>query len=152
MEESQNFRELMFQRFEAIKNLMDKMMIPALQAYGLTPLTAMLLYTIKQHEGISVGALQKKLDQNQGNLSSLCKKLETQGFLTRTRKKADERIVCLTLTDKGKETLSCMHDGLLAFDQLLETIDEGKKLSVLQGLEDLASIMKEILEGGQLDA
>lgn len=141
------FCEQVFAQFEHIHTLIEKLTQPLLQEYGLNSLSAMLLFGIGQEEGIRIGALQKKLHLNQGNLSSLCKKLEQEGFLSRTRKKEDERIVTLSLTEKGVETLENLMEGLQKLDQKMEHYDEAKRQSVIQGLDDFAKMMESILEG-----
>ena len=43
---------------------------------------------------------------DQGNVSSTCKKLENKGWLERKRSEKDERVVMVSLSEKGKTILS----------------------------------------------
>lgn len=46
-------------------------------------------------ENLSLNRLAKVMDMNNGNVSTLCKKLEQQGYLTRERRADDERFITL---------------------------------------------------------
>lgn len=50
---------------------------------------------------VTIGDLSRVSQMNKGNCSTMCKDLERQGYLTRSRNREDERVVSLTLTDKG---------------------------------------------------
>ena len=57
--------------------------------------------TVKQKEGMKVGALSEKLQLDNGTLTPLLKRLEQQGLVTRTRDSRDERVVRIDLTEVG---------------------------------------------------
>ena len=56
-----------------------------------------------EYETITEKELGKKVYLDSGTLSPLLKKLEKQGLVNRKRNKDNERILVLTLTDKGKK-------------------------------------------------
>ena len=56
---------------------------------------------IWNQDSISVGELGKKLYLDNGTLTPLLKKMQEKGYLTRQRSRNDERIVLVSLTEKG---------------------------------------------------
>ena len=76
---------------------------PHLSQMGLTYTQYIVFLTLWEKDGVSVGELGKRLMLDSGTLTPLLKKLEKQGYITRERKKTDERTVLVTLTEKGRE-------------------------------------------------
>jgi DNA-binding MarR family transcriptional regulator len=60
-----------------------------------------MLTMIQMMPEVTIGDLSRISKMNKGNCSTMCKDLERQGYLTRSRNREDERVVSLTLTDKG---------------------------------------------------
>jgi DNA-binding MarR family transcriptional regulator len=56
-----------------------------------------------EHGQINVKELGECLYLDSGTLTPLLKKLETKGWVTRQRAKEDERVLIVTLTEKGKK-------------------------------------------------
>ena len=83
----------------------ERAVAPITQKYGLTPVQAVILHLINGYESPTVGTIFKALDLNQGNVSSTCKKLESDGFIERRRSENDERRVVLFLTEKGERSV-----------------------------------------------
>lgn len=75
------------------------------EKYGLTQIQSCILHQVYNSKKISIGTISKAMEMNQGNVSTACKKLEMQGYLTRSRNKDDERVVELSLTDKGSNAV-----------------------------------------------
>ena len=63
-------------------------------------ITMMVLWEKKQ---TNVKELGECLYLDSGTLTPLLKKLETKGWVTRQRAKEDERVLIVTLTEKGKK-------------------------------------------------
>ncbi len=93
------------EEFIRIRSGIERLMLPAAQSYGLTPTQVAVLNLIRKTEKATVSSLFKALDFNQGNMSSLCKKLEADGFISKTKSTDDERKCYLSLTDKAIEAL-----------------------------------------------
>lgn len=72
---------------------------------GLTILQSRVLTEVKHADSITIGALADALKLNKANVSNMCKKLAQAGFLNRFRDQTDERVVLVSLTEKGQETL-----------------------------------------------
>ncbi len=82
--------------------LMTKVYKPLLQALGLTYPQYLAMMVLWEGDGITVGEISSRLLTDPGSLTPLLKRLEAEGLLKRIRSSADERVVQLHLTDKGR--------------------------------------------------
>ncbi|AGI25008.1 transcriptional regulator [Pseudomonas sp. ATCC 13867] len=82
---------------------MTKVYKPLLQALGLTYPQYIAMLVLWEGDGITVGEISARMLTDPGSLTPLLKRLEAEGLITRTRSQADERVVQLRLTDKGRE-------------------------------------------------
>ena len=76
---------------------------PYLKPLGLTYTQYIVFMELWEQDGLQVSEIGEKLLLDSGTLTPLLKKMEAQGYLTRTRSKLDERSVIVTLTEKGKK-------------------------------------------------
>ncbi len=82
--------------------LMTKAYKPLLQHVGLTYPQYLAMLVLWEGDGITVGEMSTRLLTDPGSVTPLLKRLEAEGMITRTRSSADERVVELRLTDKGR--------------------------------------------------
>ena len=82
---------------------MTKVYKPLLQALGLTYPQYIAMLVLWEGDGITVGEISARMLTDPGSLTPLLKRLEAEGLITRTRSQADERVVQLRLTDKGRD-------------------------------------------------
>lgn len=82
---------------------MTKVYKPLLQELGLTYPQYIAMLVLWEEDGITVGEISSRMLTDPGSLTPLLKRLEAEGLITRTRSQADERVVQLRLTDKGRE-------------------------------------------------
>ncbi|HEX9858789.1 MAG TPA: MarR family transcriptional regulator [Paracoccaceae bacterium] len=75
---------------------------PLLEGLGLTYPQYLVLITLWQQDGQTVGQLGAALQLESNTLTPLLKRMETAGLLTRARDTGDERQVRLTLTGRGR--------------------------------------------------
>ena len=76
---------------------------PFFKEIGITYTQYIVFMALWQEDNQTVSEICNKLYLDSGTLTPLLKKMEEKGWLTRTRSKEDERIVRITLTDKGWE-------------------------------------------------
>lgn len=76
---------------------------PYFRELGITYTQYIVFMALWQEDNQTVSEICTKLYLDSGTLTPLLKKMEEKGWLTRTRSKEDERIVRITLTDKGWE-------------------------------------------------
>ena len=87
----------------AVSNLITRKYQPLLKKLDLTYTQYIVMMVLWEKDGITVGEIGKKLFLDNGTLTPLLKKLETQGFLKRRRSKEDGRVITVKLTKEGKQ-------------------------------------------------
>ena len=93
--------QLCFPLYAAARNMMN-IYTPLLKPLNLTYTQYIVFLVLWESDGITVGNICEKLMLDNGTLSPLLKKLEKEGFLERRRSADDERVVLISLTEKGK--------------------------------------------------
>jgi DNA-binding MarR family transcriptional regulator len=107
---------------------------PIVEIHGLTTLQSRVLIAINEFEEPTVGNVSKIIDMSSPNASNLCKKLERDGFIRRTRSSRDERVVVLKLTEKGEKTLHQINTDLkILFGPIIEKIPEEEFETMISG-------------------
>ena len=79
---------------------------PLLEPMSLTHPQYMMMLALWQHDGRTLGELSRELRLEAATASPLVKRLETLGYVTRTRRESDERSLEISLTDRGRELRS----------------------------------------------
>jgi DNA-binding MarR family transcriptional regulator len=82
--------------------LMTKVYKPLLLTLGLTYPQYLTMMVLWERDGMTVGEISTRLLTDPGSLTPLLKRLEAEGFLSRTRSKDDERVVIVELTAQGR--------------------------------------------------
>lgn len=94
----------------------------------------------------TVGSISKTLRFNQGNVSSLCKKLEEDGFLTRSKAPEDARVVILQLTPKGWEVLRGVWNDLKQMDRILHDMPREERRQALEGFHTFVAFIEQVTD------
>ena len=129
------FKNMVWDLTRQISDGMDELFRPISAHYGLTHMQLRILLELwAEPESQTIGSLGRALGVTSGNMSSMCKRLEQEGFLILK----DERVVKVALSEKGQ-------DAALEIDRLAEE----RYASCLQRLgkermEVIASDLKEI--------
>ena len=76
---------------------------PVLEPLGLTHPQYLVMLALWGEEPLTVRVLGERLSLEPATLSPLLKRLESIGYLRRTRDPSDERALRITLTEKGRE-------------------------------------------------
>ncbi len=76
---------------------------PYLKPLGITYTQYIVFLVLWEYEPLPVGEIGKKLFLDNGTLTPLLKKMENEGYILRKRGKEDERVVYISLTDKGRK-------------------------------------------------
>lgn len=74
---------------------------PYLKPLGITYTQYVVFLVLWEEDGQTVGELGKRLYLDSGTLTPLLKKMEENGFVVRSRSPKDERVVTISLTEKG---------------------------------------------------
>ena len=120
--------------FQTLKTKTARLLEPVVQSEGLTPLQASVLFCLSRQDA-SLGDLSEVACMGQANASSLCKKLEQGGFLTRSRGASDGRVVTLSLTPKGQETAGRIQARLDRYIELLNALPDGTREELRRGFD-----------------
>lgn len=131
--------------FQTLKQKVTRLLDPVFQAEGLTPLQARVLLHLACRDA-TVGDISDASGMGQANASSLCKKLEREGFLTRSRSCPDRRVVTLSLTPKGREAVDRIQGRLDHYVALLYDRPPAEQEELLQGLRALERALDELFE------
>lgn len=128
--------------FQNIRSSMNQIIVPVVQSGQPLRLQAMILFGILNGEIQNITSICSAIGMGQANASTLCKKLERDGFLLRERSKEDERVVTLRVTEKGVTALRRIHRRFNAADPVLETIPAEKLETVLAGFRETEEIFR----------
>ena len=131
--------------FQTLKTKTARLLEPVVQSEGLTPLQASVLLHLAQQDA-SLGDISGVTCMGQANASSLCKKLEQGGFLTRRRGAPDGRVVTLSLTPMGRETVGRIQARLDRYLELLDTLPNGTHEELRRGFEAADQMLDYLIE------
>ena len=131
--------------FQTLKTKTARLLEPIVQSEGLTPLQASVLLHLSQQDA-AVGDISEVTCMGQANASSLCKKLEQGGFLTRSRGALDGRVVTLSLTPKGRETAERIQRRLDCYRGLLESLPDCTRDELERGFRAAVQMLDYLFE------
>ena len=93
--------QLCFPLYAAARNVTG-LYTPLLKPLGLTYPQYIVFLVLWEKDGVSVTEIGEKLMLDNGTLSPLLKKMEQAGYVERRRCREDDRVVEITLTEKGR--------------------------------------------------
>lgn len=99
--------QLCFPMYACAKEIVRRY-TPLLEPFGLTYTQYIAMMVLWEHKTVTVKDLGKHLFLDSGTLTPMLKKMECSGWLCRTRSKEDERVVIVSITERGKE----LHDKI----------------------------------------
>ena len=94
-------RQLCFPLYAAARHVTG-LYTPVLKPLNLTYTQYIVLLVLWEKDGLTVGEIGEKLMLDNGTLSPLLKKMEEAGYVKRQRNVEDERVVIISLTEKGR--------------------------------------------------
>ncbi len=118
-------------------NRMARMHKPFLEPLGLTFPQYLVLLELLNGSPLSVGTLGARLDMDTGTITPLVKRLETAGFVSRTRDPDDERRVLVDLTPR----VESIRDEIWNIGQKIKSackLDEQGLIELRDTLTDLS--------------
>ncbi len=127
--------QLCFPLYACAKEVVRQYRKP-LEPLNLTYTQYIVMMVLWEFGSMTEGELGKKVRLNSGTLAPLLKRLEKQGFITRTRPENNENRLILSLTDKGDQLRNKAVDVPCQMDGCIPLADE--ELTVLKNLLDKA--------------
>lgn len=140
------FKMLLNKYLTTIKSNFEKIISPITQEQGLTTLQTMVLYEIKRGSISNISDVSKVLCIEQGNASSMCKRLAKEGFVLRKRSLLDERKVELVLTEKAINALKQIKQNLSIFEDMLDSLSDEKKKTIIDSMFEVDKLVFETLQ------
>ena len=117
------------------------------QGSGFTPLQACILLLLAGGAPeITIGDIVQQTGIGQANASVLCKKLETDGYLTRTRSEKDRRVVLLALTESGQEAAARYQETMDRMFAYLEDIPKETLDTLAKGIQAAETVLDYLYE------
>ncbi len=101
--------QLCFPLYAAARKI-TSLYTPYLRPLGITYTQYIVFLVLWEHDDQTVSSLSRTLHLDSGTLTPLLKKMEAEGFVKRTRSAEDERVVRITLTEKGKKMEDAVAD------------------------------------------
>lgn len=92
--------QLCFPLYSAARKVIS-LYTPYLKPLGLTYTQYLVFLVLWEEESITVGELCRKLFLDNGTITPLLKKMESENYILKERSKEDERIVKIKITEKG---------------------------------------------------
>ena len=127
--------QLCFPLYACAKEVVRQYRKP-LEPLNLTYTQYIVMMVLWEFGSMTEGELGKKVRLNSGTLAPLLKRLEKQGFITRTRPENNENRLILSLTDEGDQLRNKAVDVPCQMDGCIPLADE--ELTVLKNLLDKA--------------
>ncbi|MBO5476706.1 MAG: winged helix-turn-helix transcriptional regulator [Clostridia bacterium] len=133
-----------------LKKKVDKIMDRVLKEVGLSKIQALVLISIKNKEentNCSVNDIVNEFELNQGNTSSLLKRMEASGLIEKVRAKDDERRVELAITRKGQNMLDEIYLKMeILKKKINDSYDLKRKNILIQGMKEMDNLLEFMLE------
>ena len=122
-----------------ITDRMNGVFHPIIDRYGLTIMQMRVLFEIRREDGCTVSGLSRRVCAAGTNVSALCKRLEREGLLERSRDPRDERVVHITLTGEGRRTVDEV-DALVT--RAFPLLNEEDAEVILDGMQRLSLLLQ----------
>ena len=138
----------LYGRITQVRTAMRRIVAPIAAKLGLTPSQLLILAEL-DNGPLNISGLSCHLEMNQGNVSTHCKRMEKLGLLTRTRSAQDERVVTLTITEKGQATLQQFQIFMDAINQTLSQLPDDLTETAMAGLDALTQIFEYVAHSAE---
>jgi len=129
--------------FYNMKNNMRRLMDPILQHENITPMQTHILFEVSKGNINNISGICNELGVNQGNASTMCKKLEQIDLLKRERSTEDERVVTLSLTPKGMTLLNNLNEQFKLFNEYCGSVPKEKMDTIFKGFAQFEELMSD---------
>lgn len=93
--------QLCFPMYACAKEIVRRY-TPLLSPFGLTYTQYIAMMVLWEHKTLTVKQLGERLFLDSGTLTPMLKKMESRGWICRARLDSDERVVVVSITEKGE--------------------------------------------------
>ncbi|NLM97869.1 MAG: MarR family transcriptional regulator [Halanaerobiaceae bacterium] len=142
------FKKVIWEYTRKINENTNRFFNPIFEEYGLTMLQARVLMELYYNGSSSIGNLAESIYAAGANISTICKKLEKEGLVERSRRQEDERIVMVVLTDRGNKILLEIDERLdKVIAERIRQDSEKACQEIISGIEKLNDLLQKIAAG-----
>lgn len=135
------------QLIREVSRKLDSILFPISDNNNLTIMKMKVLMEVSKQGKVNIGEIGQSLGVAGGNISNMCKNLESEGYLVRQRSHDDERVVEVSLTDKGKDVLSQVREQINdKYHPYDSNITDDEYRSIVDSLKDLNKHLDNLLE------
>jgi MarR family transcriptional regulator, organic hydroperoxide resistance regulator len=135
-----DFKNILWNNTRKINEKTNGLINTLCEHHGITTLQGRILIEIHHHGSHTIGSLASRLNIAGTNASTMCKKLESQGFLERVRDEADERVVKVALSEKGISVVEEINQ------ELIEKISNAIQGESDQNLNEIINGLNKLIE------
>lgn len=109
-----------------------------LKALGLTPVQSLVLESLGEEEGLSVGEVGRRLILDTATLAGVLDRMVTAGWIRREADTADARVARIYLTEKAKVIIADLSEALdYTNNELLSSFSQEERLLFKRFLRDV---------------
>lgn len=120
--------QLCFPMYACAKEIVRRY-TPLLSPFGLTYTQYIAMMVLWEHKRVTVKQLGERLFLDSGTLTPLLKKMESRGWICRARLESDERVVVVSITEKGEALQDLVADVPDKMSQCV-TLDNGEAMQL----------------------
>jgi MarR family transcriptional regulator, organic hydroperoxide resistance regulator len=111
--------------------------------HGVRPREFSVLLFLLENDAATVGQVQEYLYHSPSTTSAILAQLEEAGYVTRTRSEADNRVVIVALTEKGRTVAQQgPMGGIPLLRRRLPTLSAQRLACINQALDDIMQLME----------
>ena len=113
------------------------------ETFGLSTPQAMVLLYVRHCGRGKITEVAHTLHMTNSNLSTICRRLEREGLLTRTRDDMDQRIVWISLTESCQQRLQQLEDQIdTQYLNNLSSVSAQDRETILSGLLEKPQLLR----------
>ncbi|MEH7248978.1 MarR family transcriptional regulator [Neobacillus niacini] len=140
-----DFKNILWNNTRKISEKTTSLINTLCEHHGITTLQGRTLIEIQQHGSHTIGSLASRLNIAGTNVSTMCKKLESKGFIERVRDGGDERVVKVALSEKGIHVVEEMNQELIEkISRAIQGETDQSLYEIINGLKKLNEILEKM--------
>ncbi|MEH7010513.1 MarR family transcriptional regulator [Neobacillus niacini] len=140
-----NFKNILWNYTRKINERTNNLINTLCDHHGITTLQGRILIEIQQHGSHTIGSLASRLHIAGTNISTMCKKLESKGFIERVRDEGDERVVKVALSEKGISVVEEINQELVEkISQSIQGETDDSLKEIIKGLKKLNELLEKM--------
>ncbi|WP_052427478.1 MarR family winged helix-turn-helix transcriptional regulator [Neobacillus niacini] len=140
-----DFKNILWNYTRKINERTNNLINTLCDHHGITTLQGRILIEIQQHGTHTIGTLASRLHIAGTNISTMCKKLESKGFIERVRDEGDERVVKVALSEKGISVVEEINQELIEkISHSIQGETDHSLTEIINGLKKLNELLEKM--------